>query len=1093
MKNLTIYKASAGSGKTFTLVVEYLCLLMRNPLAHDQILAVTFTNKATEEMKMRIISQLYGISRKLPDSDGYLRVISERTHMTESDIRSRCSTALHHILHHYNNFRIQTIDAFFQTVFRNMARELDLPPNLRIDLNDKQVEEKAVDELVSSLDDKSQVLSWIREYIASNMQEDKGWNVINELKRFGENIFKDFYKNHEESLHEVLGNPKLFALFRKQLVQQRDAAATRWHEQVCQLQNLLSQSGFDNPACFKFGSRGSVWSYIHKQPAVPDELSPTPANVRKFIDSPADNVKPDAGGEPLIAFAENELCPQLENFEKERQRIWHQLQSARLALRNINQLRLLYSIDTQVKRMNEEANRFQLSNTQSLLKSFIQNTDSPFIYEKIGAYLRHIMIDEFQDTSRMQWDNFKVLLQNNMSNADSSNLIVGDVKQSIYRWRGGDWQLLNNIDQEFGGVSSDSPDASPLRNVTLEWNHRSSERIVSFNNIFFEHAVQSTLDELTSDGVPDSQQLVSAYDGHKQKIRHDDGEGYVRIDLYNDDKEEYDESVLDGILNHIDTLMAHGARQSDIAILLRRNKHIELIADTIMQRRPDLDVVSGEAFRLDVSPAVNIIIDALTLLVNPDDDLMRHTLAKSYAKFVLKSHDDDNTLLLSSNVNRLLPQRFVEDTTLATMPLTDLTDTLYEIFSLQEIDGQGAYISKFNDVLSNYVYDNTSDIQAFLTAWTDSLHSEKIQADVVNGIRLLSIHKSKGLEFPHVIVPFCDWQIEQPNSMIWCEGISEEPFCMLPVIPVRGSRKSLSSTVFESSYMSEHLQNVVDNMNLLYVAFTRAGKSLYVLGKRRKPKKEGKSSDILSANNRSAVLQKVVPLIQPQLPGSILTDDEQMQSLEWGELTVTSHPSPLNSHPSPLTPNVFNVPEQSSEVTIQTFTSPVVFRQSNKSREYVQADDDSVSSHTDYIQLGNILHDLFAHIRTAADIEPRLRELQLEGVLYDDQLTPDVVRRKIKVAMQSPLAADWFSGRWQLFNERTILVADPSTGRLSEYRPDRVMHDGSHTIVVDFKFGAERSEHLHQVRHYMDILSQMGYTNVRGYLWYVMRDHITEV
>lgn len=1090
MKPLTIYKASAGAGKTFTLVVEYLCLLVNNPTCHDQILAVTFTNKATEEMKMRIIGQLYGISKQLPASDGYLNVIINRTGRTADDIRSRCTISLHHILHHYSSFHIQTIDAFFQVVFRNMARELDLPPNLRIDLNDRQVEEKAVDELINSLKSNSKILTWIREYIATNMQEDRSWNVISEIKRFGENIFRDYYKNNEAQLQQTLGNHKAFEAFRKQLVIIRDAAYTRWNSLARQMLESMEQYDYDNPDYYKYGTRGSVWSYIHKLQTMPSELSSTPANVQKFLDSPADSVKSDVAGNQIEHFACDILHPMLEDFEGMRGAIWHDYQSATLVLRNLNQLRLLHAIDGQVKEMNSEANRFQLSNTQSLLKAIIHDSDSPFIFEKIGAHLRYMMIDEFQDTSRTQWDNFKVLLLNNMADSTSRNLIVGDVKQSIYRWRGGDWQLLNNINREFATNDKDAEEI--LSNITLEHNYRSGERIVHFNNSFFKQAVKITSEELRNDGINDYEQLEKAYSNHSQKPIRKDDTGYIRIEFHSDDKESYEQNVLDSVVNYVDRLIDNGAQQNDIAILLRRNKHIELVADMFMQERPNLNVISGEAFRLDSSPAVNILVDALTVLIHPDDNLTRHTLAKTYTRYILSSKATDNEILLTTDINTRLPKRFVEDDKLHSLPLTDLVETLFDIFSLQKLSDQGAYICKFNDLLSNFVFDNSSDIQAFLNAWSDNLHNEKIQSDVVNGIRLLSIHKSKGLEFKHVIIPFCDWQIEQ-TSTIWCENITTPPYGALPVIPVRYSRRALMGTIFESAYKQEHLQNVVDNMNLLYVAFTRAEESLFVIGKKRNEKKGSKqTANSASSNDRSSVIAKVVDRLGKELPDSSVCEDSSKLTFEWGTLPPPSKKERESSTQSSY--NVFDAVEGQHSILLQTFASSVAFRQSNKSRDYIHGDeDDEATPTTNYIMLGNVLHNVFAHIRTLDDVEPRLREMELEGILYDEELTAEAVRSRIKEALNHPEIRQWFSPRWTLFNEQTILLKTPGSSQPTEFRPDRVMTDGHNTIVVDFKFGKEHKEHEHQVANYMQLLRQMGYPAVRGYIWYVMRNKVTEV
>ena len=1072
-KQLTIYQASAGSGKTFTLVVEYLCLLVSNPHCHEQILAVTFTNKATEEMKMRIISQLYGISHSLKSSAGYLDMINKKTGVDKDEIINCCNTALHYILHHYNKFRIQTIDAFFQTVFRNMARELDLPPNLRVDLDDTQVEEKAVDELISSLIPTSTTLKLIREYISSNMQDEKNWNVINDIKKFGKNIFKDFYKNHEEDLNRMFANTQLISNITKTIRQQLEGAKTAWKQEAWKLLDALSKNGCDSPDYFKFKNKGTVWSYIHNIQTFPKEYSQLPKRVQSFLDEPTAWVD-----NSISDFAINILCPMLNEFEKQRQQIWSNYQSAKLTLNNLYQLRLLNAIDIKVKEINNEANRFQLSNTQSLLKAFIQDSDTPFIYEKIGAYLRYIMIDEFQDTSRMQWDNFKVLLMNNMSDVDSKNFIVGDVKQSIYRWRGGDWQLLNNIMDEFTGTYGQW--RKNVETIPLKYNYRSMYRIVEFNNHFFKYAIEQTLEELQSEQIANYDQLQTAYSALHQNPNKKEETGLVRVELH-DNGNTYNDAVLDSMLKHIDILIDYGVQSNDIAILTRSNNEIDTIVNYFTTERSDLQIVSGEAFLLDSSLTVNILIFALRLIVDPSDDLSRYSLVKAYTRYVVGSDMSETDILLTEDINSLLPKRFVEDNTLAKMSLTDLVDTLYNIFTLDKLKNQGAYISKFNDILSDYVFENTSDINSFLKAWEEKLHKEKIQSDIVDGIRIMTIHKSKGLEFKHVIVPYCSWTIEKTNT-IWCENIQGNPYNQFPVIPITTSGASVQGTIFEQEYKKEHLQNVVDNMNLLYVAFTRAENSLLVIGQRKKP--SGKQGT-LSSNNRSAIMEQILTNLSKELAGSTITEDTDNIVLEWGDLASCV----LSSNPSgdKTTDNVFDIVETPQFVQAKSYTSFAEFRQSNKSLEFVKPVEELTAT-TDYIQLGNILHQLFSNIRTEKDIEPRLRELELEGVLYSEDLTPDIVRNKIRKALSNPDVKQWFTDGWRLFNERTILITDPATHQITEYRPDRVMVNEKETVVIDFKFGSERQEYVNQVKNYMQLIAQMGYTNVKGYLWYVMRN-----
>ncbi len=1080
---LTVYRASAGSGKTFTLAVEYISLLIRNPKAYEHILAVTFTNKATEEMKMRIISQLYGISHELHDSMGYLQKVMEKTGMERKQVVERAGIALQLLIHNYNYFRVQTIDAFFQTVLRNLARELELTANLRVDLNDRQVEEQAVDEMIESLDSDARVLNWIHDYIDKNIKEDLNWNVIGDIKRFGMNIFKDFYKKHSDELDKLMKSDKFFESYTHQLRQRRDTIQNDRFSDAKRMLLLLKTYGFDDPSYYKFGDKGTVLKYITTQATQKKfDNSPTPARVQDFIDDPEKMAANHPDRQRFLQFAESQLIPKLKAYEEKRKKGWFAYQSALLTLRHLSQLRLLHAIAAAVDSINSENNRFQLSNTQSLLNALIKDSDSPFIFEKIGAQLKHIMIDEFQDTSRIQWENFKVLLGNCMAQEGSHDLIVGDVKQSIYRWRSGDWRLLNDIESEFA--------AGQIVTEPLKTNYRSDQLVVEFNNAFFRRAVEVTLSELENDKIEGFEQLAKAYqkDDLEQLVHKQNRQGYIHVELL--PSKDYREQVMERLLDNVDRLLGQGVRLQDIAILVRANSEAQSIADLFMQERPQLRLVSDEAFRLDASLTVNIIISALRAIIHPDDILTKAQLAKAYHMQVLGEDMSDADLFVGKSVNELLPADFLQDTNLKTMPIADLTDRIYDIFQLRLIKHQSAYVCAFYDVLTTFMKDNTSSIDFFLREWDENLHEKTIQSDETDGIRIITIHKSKGLEFDHVLIPFCDWQLER-SPTIWCERKSEDPFDKLPIIPIDFSKNSMTGTVYEADYKEEHLQNVVDNMNLLYVAFTRAGKSLIITGKRMSKNRIKAKAESITSFNRSEVIEESLPKLQESLEGSILSGlDKQDEPIvfHW-ESAPASTSKEKDGAP---TTNVFLTPVVPHTVQIETFRSPVEFRQSDKSREFVSSDDEDAPSLT-YIKLGNILHSLFSTIRTIDDIEPKLRELELEGIIYDDEVSAEEIRQKLNLALQDTQVRSWFDPKWQVFNECAILEKQDGKIPFREYRPDRVISDGNQMIVIDFKFGAPHSGYRQQVKNYMRLLHQMGHHQVKGYLWYVLRQQVEEV
>ena len=1080
-KALTVYKASAGSGKTFTLSVEYIKLLINDPTSFRSTLAVTFTNKATEEMKVRILSQLYGIWKRLPDSKSYIEKIKTDMDVTEEFMAERAGMALHNIVNNYSYFRIETIDSFFQSVLRNLARELDLTANLRVELNDYQIERNAVDDLIDNLSEDDQVLAWIMDYIHENLQDDKNWNVIGQIKKFGENIFREFYKTNSKLLNEKLLEEGFFKQYMSKLRNLRNEAEAEIVNEAELFFDILNNNGIDIQD-LSYGKSGPAGYFVKIRSGVYDESLIT-SRVKTAMDNGNGDgwVKKTADAE-LKAIASSKLAPALINAEKTRSRNWPIYQSAVLTLRHLNQLRLLNSIENKVRDMNQEANRFLLSDTHTLLHSLIKDSDSPFIFEKIGTQLNNIMIDEFQDTSTVQWQNFKVLLEECMSHSsEQGNLIVGDVKQSIYRWRSGDWRMLNNIEREF-------PTMRNMLNVkSLDTNYRSSRRVINFNNAFFTQAAEieyrdlTNGDELQDENTDNSaQQLKKAYSDVEQKVPDFRKQtGYVSIELLPQD--DYLEQTLQKTADAVRELLETGAESSDIAIIVRSNSTIQQLAEYFAEAMPDVRIVSDEAFRLDSADSVNIIVNAMHCLTHNDDKISRTYIAKAYQIRVLGKDNElvDRLPATEDGVNNALPKQFADNTPdLLAMPLYELAEKLYDIFGLKNIEGEDAYIYAFYDCLTDYLKNNTADIDKFVEEWDDSICSKTIQVNTTQGIRLITIHKSKGLEFENVIIPFCDWSIEKTNT-IWCSP-KVAPFNELPLVPVDFNAKQMKGTIFEDDYNDEHLQNCVDNLNLLYVAFTRASQSLYVIARRG------------NANQRSYTIEESIANME--LEGGLLegdpSDKKSIIKYTYGTLETADKKKATQSD------NIFMPQVSNKNVKMVTYDSHTDFRQSNKSREFVCDEDDSNSEEKQrlaYIKTGRVLHHLFATINTAADIEPSLKKLEIEGLIEDSNVTCESLRKMLHKRLENKQVADWFSGRWQLFNECTILDYDESTDTVKEHRPDRVMKDGDKVVIVDFKFGAYRPEYTDQVRRYIALTKGMGYKDVKGYLWFVYTNNIEEV
>lgn len=1110
-EHLTVYRASAGSGKTFTLAVEYISLLVKDPENYQHILAVTFTNKATQEMKMRILSQLYGIANSLQSSQQYFNKVKEKTNMPDAVIRNNARAALTLLIHRYNNFRILTIDAFFQQVLRNLAHELGQTANLRVDLNNEEITEKAVDQMIESLEKGQPVLQWISTYINNSIEDDNGWNIIGKIKTFGTNIFKDFYKAHEANLKEQLSNADDFKVYETTLRKRRNDIRKTFNSKARSILNEIKNANLDIPSNYRSG----LYKYLTDSAIAPLTNKPLKAGVLKANESPQNWTSSKcakADKQQIQTLAAEVLSAQLSELIAYNNDNWNEFQSIQLTLSHLSELRLLHAIADAVDNLTKDTNRFMLSNTQALLKELIADSDTPFIFERIGARLKHVMIDEFQDTSTIQWQNFQVLLANCMAQELSQNLIVGDIKQSVYRWRQGDWGILNNIEKSFAHQK--------IRLETLDYNYRSEKRIIDFNNVFWEQCVANTAKEVAQDDAEKAEIVQKAYEDVAQKTHKTTENGFVKISLY--PSKSMKEAVLEELIETIKELFNNGyggKNQSKIAILVRSKSNIQDIVNALLQSfGNEINIVSDEAFRLDASLSVNIIVSAMHLLTHPDDVLTRGKLVKLYNQEVLKKPLTDTDLLVSINennnidtknidkkerrklateqqmakLNSQLPPEYVANRELLLgLPIVDLVDKLFMLFGLDQLEGQSSYICTLYDTLNDFLKDHTADIDDFINEWENSLSSKTIQSDEIEGIRIMTIHKSKGLEFDNVIIPFCSWEMEKKGTL-WCETKNKPaPYNKLPLLPIDFSRDKLIGTVFEDDYKEEHFQNIVDNLNLLYVAFTRASKNLFVFGLRQGKTTLDNIAKGTPPGNRSYAIELALRQVSEQLQGSSLSFPDDIGSeihFEYGTLAPETH-----EKEHAVADNPFLIKPDKHIVSIATYPQAATFKQSNKSIEFVKGEDVDPSDRTRYIKIGNVLHQLFSTIYTTADIPARLNELEQQGIIYNDEITSAQLRTRIEDAITNPQVQEWFSKRWQLYNECTILEYNKDTNEMEEHRPDRVMTDGKEFVVVDFKFGKEREEYKKQVQQYMEILIRMGHKKVSGYLWYVVKNNVVEV
>lgn len=744
--------------------------------------------------------------------------------------------------------------------------------------------------------------------------------------------------------------------------------------------------------------------------------------------------------------------------------------SCQLSLRYINNVRLLANIDEEVRRLNYENNRFLLSDTNVLLHNLVHDGDSSFVFEKIGTTIRNVMIDEFQDTSRMQWDNFRLLLLEGLSQGENS-LIVGDVKQSIYRWRNGDWGILNGL--------KDHIESFPINVKTLTTNRRSAGNIIEFNNKVFTAACHTLNDIYKSEQGEECKDLKEAYvDVCQEKDKDPDG-GYVKVTFLTEKEEmAYVEDTLQQLANETQLLVTAGIQLKDIAILVRKNKTIPLVADYFDKNTP-YKIVSDEAFQLNASLAICMIMDGLRYLSNPENRIAKAQLAAAYQNEILKNNIDLNTLLLN-DIDEYLPVSFIEQQKkLRLMPLYELMEKLFGLFEMSRIKQQDAYLCAFFDAVVEYLQNNSSEMSAFIAFWEETLSQKTIPSGEVEGIRIISIHKSKGLEYHTVLLPFCDWNMEKERSLthlIWCTP-KVAPFNDLDIVPVNYST-AMQQSIYREEYLNERLQLWVDNLNLLYVAFTRAKKNLIIWGK---DGLKGTVSELL----QQAMGQISIPQHEhgsSHLEKSEDNTDTDNIAYEMGTLYLSEEKRTDGIIKNKLLMNPEKIP-----LHLESLESNIEFKQSNRSAEFIRGEEETGER---YIRQGQLLHNLFSVIRTQDDIPSAIERLRFEGIIESAEQERQI-KKLTEWALNHPLVKEWYSGNWELYNECAIIYKEK--GELQTRRPDRVMMKDGKVVVVDFKFGKKRTDYNKQVRGYMNLLSDMGYENIRGYLWYVFDNEFVEV
>jgi len=1048
---LQVYKASAGAGKTFTLTEEYLQLLFANTQNYRHTLAVTFTNKASGEMKDRIIASLYSLCS---DSNSpYFSKIELLTGKNKAWIRVKAQGILREILHNYSFFFIETIDSFFQRIIRNFAKEFGLFSYFGLELNQKEIIEKAIHKLFLNLPENQDTFELINAYSQSKIDEGLSRNVISNLQDAAQILFNELFMQHAE----LFKNIDLTEFFKtiKSNIKAYENEMVSHAQQILALLKKYNLSADD----FK-GKKNGFLGRIEKLAKHPSKLEGfTKVQEGKIHEVTEWYTKTSSRIADIEAFAAEgalkNVLAIINGFNGDKNIEYN---TAKLILATEYTTQLLHHIQQQIDEYLQEENLFLISNTNNLVQKLISGSDAPFVYEKIGCYIKNIMIDEFQDTSRMQWENFKPLLQNVMAE-DGYSLVVGDVKQSIYRFRNGDWKILqNDVHKEFSYA---------INETALLHNWRSKRNVIDFNNNFFEEAAKvlaNSFDAYIEDSELDPIENLSdvfplvysdVQQNHSPKTQ--DG-GHVSIQYVEAEKDDFEDEIYKRLVKQIIDLHKANYVPDDITFLARSKKEISKIVQYCNNAKiefPEYEkifsVVSAEALLIDSSNAVQFILAYFQWLDTPYCKITKTVLLRFYGIL----HNVETDVLPFSEFEELFEKQHLIK---AELSLFEIAESVIREFGLHLIEAESAYIHAFQDILHSYSQKQYASISKFIEWWSESKDKQYLtQTETQGSMQAMTIHKSKGLQFKVVLMPYVNWQYTSlKHSML--VSTQHTQYADLPLIKVNYG-KGLAKTAFKEQFIEESMQVYLDNLNLLYVACTRAEEvlSLFV----QVPKKR-------SLNKMDSFILNTLDAIFARGEANMLSEFVTENNFSFGKLLST------------------NTERKESQQILQTeypvFTSQGILLPNPEAIEYFNYQKES--SQKNY---GLAMHKILETTIVVNDLKKSVEKSVWGGYIEKDKASE--IYDELYSKITSDKVCDWFSAKYKVLNEQSILLPTAE-----EKRPDRIMVNGTSAIIVDYKFTTQTSlQHQEQVRSYVHTIKDMGFEIVKGYVWYVITNVIVEV